>query len=279
MTTQLANTTPLKPATEFNVTTRKPNRQSNKMANKQGDGMSGDYNSLFVDSILTRTEEMEILMMLDEESKSPGNRFPYTSTQMNREISPRSSLLLSPIMSESYKNPDCHNASSLWEITTNNRFASLEDKNIDSHDRDHLIHGGKITGIRNHVNGKNANILNRAGALDDPDTLDNLTQPDDNDGASSDLDTGAGAGAGTLTDPNTNQNKDGVAKWDGAERAESGSGSGAGEGVGDGYDVGEGDGECNGPKTDEPAPGNRGGQVQPRGQTTGRVRLQVNKPV
>ena len=181
-------------------------------------------NSLLIDSILTQREEDEVLMMLEEESKSPFNDFPYTSTQMRRDVPLNDSLLMSPIMSVEYQNPDCHakHGNAVWGFATNNRFASLCDMNTENQDKENFINSQE-TFAKLAVG--NANPQNEDGDLDDLNTLgvpkdvpegsgDPITLDVPKEDASR-HDPNAGEGTAVPTDPNINQNNTGVVSGDG----------------------------------------------------------------
>ena len=116
-----------------NVTVRKSwKHQQHKMA-KQGRFVPGaeKEDSLLIDSILSKSEEAEILGMLEDEGKLQGGFTNFTSTQMNRSLPVRLGLSMSPIMDREYQNPSCVSDSSQhvsgnWDAyLTNNRFSAL----------------------------------------------------------------------------------------------------------------------------------------------------------
>ena len=133
MTTTINSSLPLAATSGLNVTTRKPPKQTSKMATMseyaRPSGMEGG-SLLLIDSILSKAEESEVSKMLEMEGEVMDDLYPVTSTQMvtcGNRWSKRSPLM-SPIMSKDYQNPSCsdmHNAS--W-LSLSNRFGALNDE-------------------------------------------------------------------------------------------------------------------------------------------------------
>ena len=114
----------------------------------------------------------------------------------------------------------------MWNLTINNRFASLCDMNSDNleRNRDGFICGNKFQG-KTDINDaalKDAPDQGVKDGLDYPNTLGEKGDDTIHDGTLHDLDEEVRSLA--LTDPDKNQNKDGVTKEDtvGATRAEGG---------------------------------------------------------
>ena len=117
--------------TDNNVTQRRGPKKHSKMelahnVTRDHCSVSGDtkYDSLLIDSILSRTEEEEVLKMLTIEGEMQDRFSGFTSTQMNRGRSAKLALSMSLIMSDSYQNPSCGGNDGDWDTKfTHNRFS------------------------------------------------------------------------------------------------------------------------------------------------------------
>ena len=125
-----------------NITTRRlPKRlgtSNTKMAYNDGThwrGMGETSDSILIDSILSKSEEDDVMRMLTTEGamQEEFNGTNITSTQMNYRRPAGLALSMSPIMSDAYQNPSCRDRENESDIeglgallSVSNRFAPLQ---------------------------------------------------------------------------------------------------------------------------------------------------------